>query len=715
MTLPQAIIWDIETFPNCFQFGWGDLHSDAEGMFEFSDRRNDNAAFFNFLASLHANNFYMIGFNSLGFDYPVLHEMILEPDRACAATAYDKAQSIIASQNANRWGTMIWPDQRFLPQIDMYAANHFDNNAKRTSLKALQFAMRAATIEELPFAVGTTLTPEQMEDNARYCMHDVRETKRFTLACQAMLEFRQALVPEYGIEAFNWADTKIGSQIIIKALGDDACYIRRRGQRREPRGTPRTNIVVRDIIFPYIEFKRPECQQVLQAFQNRTIDAAKPGAISDITCELDGFTFYFGVGGVHGSVDRQVIRSDGDWLIIDADVASLYPSIAIENGLYPEHLGQRFVEVYRELRNRRVIAKRAGDKILADALKLALNGTYGNTNNAYSPMYDPQYTMQTTINGQLLLLMLAEELTVVPSLSLIQINTDGVTFRVHKDNQAAVADVCKRWQDMTRLELEYKLYTLMCIRDVNNYLAVDSDGHVKRKGAYDWPAPETPIGTAPSGPRAWHGDASAMVVQQAAEARLVRGEDIAEFVRNHADPFDFMLRAKTPASSKLMCDGVAQQRVSRYYAAVDGFKLTRESPPVEHATPGHYKRKSGITDAEWHAGLRNAPTEPNPVDGFDVRPQHNPDIHTKNKSVYEDRTTTIHARALMCNDAATFDRSRLDFEWYVAEANKLVDCFATESEGHKDLFGRTPGCTGDVLPASGGGVKCNKCDGWFCY
>src|SRR5262249_24563711 len=161
------------------------------------------------------------------------------------------------------------------------------------------------------------------------------------------------------------------------------------------------------------------------------------------------------------------------------------------------------------------------------------------------PMYDPRFTMQTTINGQLLLLMLCEALCGVPSLQIIQANTDGVTFRVRREHQQLVADVCAAWQQLTRLELEYKLYTLMCIRDVNNYIAVDDHGAIKRKGAYDWPAPDTPIGTAPSGPRAWHGDASAMVVQQAAVAALVRGEDLDAFVRAHTDPFDFMLRAKT--------------------------------------------------------------------------------------------------------------------------------------------------------------------------
>lgn len=680
MTLPNAIVWDTETFPNCFQFGWADLNSDAGGLFELSDRRNDFEAFFNFLADLYTRQVFMLGFNSLGFDYPILHELMLRPQDACAKVAYDKAQRIIEAQNSNRWGTMIWPDQRFIPQIDLYLTNHFDNNAKRTSLKALQFAMRAASIEELPFEVGKHLTPDEMDVNGAYCLHDVHETKRFALFNSAALAFRASLVSTYGIEAYNWADGKIGRQRIIRALGDEACFIRKRGQRREPRGTPRDKIVVRDIIFPYIQFQHPECQRVLQAFQQRTIDAAKPGAISDIACDIDGFHFQFGVGGVHGSVDKRIVRSDDDYLIIDADVASLYPSIAIENGMYPEHLGPRFTEIYRGVRTERQEAKKRKDADAVAILKLALNVPYGDSNNVYSPLYDPRYTMQTTINGQLLLLMLAERLLAIPDLSLIQINTDGVTFRVHKSQQQAVAAACAEWQQLTRLELEFKLYRLMAIRDVNNYLAVDVDGGVKRKGAYDWPAPETPIGTAPSGPRAWHGDQSAMVIQQAAEAALVRGEDVEQFIRNHRDPFDFMLRYKTPASSRLMWRGERQQRVTRYYVAVDGSPLVKESPPVPGATPGHFKRKNGITDAEWYAGLRAAATETVPY-GFDeiTRPVWTEAIHTKNQSTYEDRTISVNARAMICNRADAFDFANVDFQWYIDEAKKLTGCFNVDA------------------------------------
>ena len=465
---------------------------------------------------------------------------------------------------------------------------------------------------------------------------------------------------------------------MIRALGDEVCYERKPGRRRAPRQTIRSGIVVRDLIFPYIEFKRPECVQVLSRFQNSKILAAKPGALSEISCTLDGFRFDFGVGGIHGSLSKKIVRADDDHVIIDADVTSLYPSIAIENGLYPEHLGKRFVTVYGGLREAR--AKYAKGTAENAALKLALNATYGNSNNAWSPMYDPRYTMAITINGQLLLLMLAERLLEDAGVSLIQINTDGLTARVHKDSQQRFADVCAEWERLTRLNLEYKLYDMIAVRDVNNYLARDIAGNIKRKGAYDYPTPEEPIGTAPSGPRAWHGDQSAMVIQMAAEANILDGCNVADFIDSHDNKFDFMLRAKCPRASQLVFDpeflAEPLQRITRYYAATHdavSAAIVKRSPPVEGATPGHYKRKNSIGDDEWFAGLRDAPTEQ--YDGGE-RPAWNEDIHTKNKSTYDDRETCIHPRAAIANKADAFRWEWLDREWYVGEARKLVECFA---------------------------------------
>lgn len=661
----SQVVWDIETYPNYFYLGLEHMHSDYRAGFECSAYHDDSAAMFQTIGMLAREGVEMIGFNSLGFDYPVLHHLIrvcfddrgnqLRWGEDIAKAAYEKAEMII--RGGDRFGHQVWQADRFVPQIDLFKVNHFDNMAKSTSLKVLQFTMRAESVEDLPIAPGTRLTPEQARVTGEYCMHDIAETKRFAKRNTAEIAFRRAMAEKLDGDVLNWSDVKIGSELMIQRLGKKLCYTYESG-RREPRTTKRAQIVLRDIIFPYVKFDRPEFQGVLDRFRERVVTNTK-ASVSDAV-EINGFTFAYGTGGIHGSVDKRAFHATDKRVIIDADVTGLYPSIAIVNGLYPEHLGQAFVREYAKIpAERAMYAKGTPDNA---ALKLAGNGTYGNTNNEYSPMCDPQYTMTVTINGQLLLSMLAEKLLTVPTLELIQINTDGVTFAVDSDYRWQCDMIFAAWQTATGLVLEFAEYKSFFCRDVNNYLAVKTDGKIKAKGAYDYPHDDA----AYSG--WWHRDYSAMCVQKAVESALVRGVPVEVGIRDNRDPFDFMCRYKTPRGSKLLLGGEEQQRVTRYYVARSdrGSTLIKQSPPPDHsyAIVGAYKRKNGLTDAEFFKVYNKlAPGE------WDAR------IHTANKSTYGDREMTVAASALVCNRARDFDWSAVDYEWYIAEANKLVECF----------------------------------------
>jgi len=116
------------------------------------------------------------------------------------------------------------------------------------------------------------------------------------------------------------------------------------------------------------------------------------------------------------------------------------------------------------------------------AIKLALNGTYGKSNDKWSFFYDPKYTMSITINGQLLLAMLIEELAELKDITVLQANTDGVTVKIPKEELSKLQTICSDWEKLTQLELECNYYQKMVIRDVNNFIAQDVDGHIKDKG-----------------------------------------------------------------------------------------------------------------------------------------------------------------------------------------------------------------------------------------
>ncbi len=685
MNFDQAVVYDIETFPNVFTLHVEMLHQDVQSTWEISEFKDDRQSlltWFNWLAQTQTP---MIGFNSEHFDYPVIHAIMRNPN-ITVAEIYQVAMQIINGKD--RFAHMIWQRDRFAPQIDLFKIHHFDNRAKTTSLKALEINMRSHTVAdpigtEIP--LGQPLSRQQIDQILiPYNIHDVKETKRFAHYSLPAIEFRAGLLGKVPGDVMNFNDTKIGAKILEQRLGDDVCYTRD-GYRKSPRQTVRSEISLNEIIFPYVFFNNPEFKRVLDWLKQQTLRSEEiqnldtgateqsqiktKGVFSGLKANVGGIDFVFGTGGIHASVEKQFIQATDEWLIRDIDVASLYPSIAVVNKLRPEHLGEAFSVEYEGLLTERRTHKKG--TVENASLKLAANGTYGNSNSKFSVFYDPKFTMTITINGQLMLCMLAEMLLEVPTVQFIQVNTDGITYRIHKDYVAQAEQVEKTWDDYTMLTLESGYYSRMWIRDVNNYIAEDKQEpgdnkppKLKQKGAYWHPDPikyAESISTA--GPPAWHKDFNPVVVTKAAVAAMTLGIDPEAFIRAQHDPFDFMLRAKVDRSSRLMLGARQVQSTTRYYIARDGAEMKKVSPPAKGAEIGAFRRANKLTDTFFNSVM--AEIGPGVWDGR---------IHTKNKSKYAMRETSINSgwKIAECNVAAFFDFDNVNYEWYVAEARKLI-------------------------------------------
>lgn len=653
----NGVVYDCECGPNYFTYTAIDLNSDTEWYFEISQFRNDAVAFWYHLDALRQAGVYMIGFNNVGYDYNLIHAFFAEPVNFGPEQFYAISQRIIKS--FDRFGETVRFEDRFIKQIDVYKIHHFDNVAKSTSLKALQVNMRSESVleSELPFNIP--LTAEQINGQMRpYNRHDVTETKKFVLISMPMIEFRLQMAQQISGDVVNFNDTKIGKQLLEQRLSD-VCYEWQNGHRIR-RQTVRPSIRLADCVFPYIRFNQPEFQRVHNWIAAQTITETK-GVFDGLSATINGFTFHFGTGGIHGSLERAKLAADSEWAIVDDDVASLYPSIAIVNRLAPAHLGQRFVEEYSNLKTERFKHKKGTPE--NSALKLALNGTYGDSNSEYSVFYDPQFTMSITINGQLLLCMLAEWLMTVPTLSLIQINTDGVTYFVRRDYLPMVEEIRKAWQEFACLELEQAQYSRIWIRDVNNYVAeTEETGKLKTKGAY-WTPTKHPDDIQNASPTAWYKNFSADICAKAAVDHMVNGTNIETFIYSWSNMFDFMLREKTQRTHKLFIGDKPQQVITRYFVAKRGEPMRKVLPSTHPHRIGQYKQARGVSDADynaWQSAWGNV---------------HNPDIHTKNKSTYEpERVTNVNVGMLVqeCNHVKRFDWLNLNYDWYIAEARKLI-------------------------------------------
>lgn len=682
-------IMDEENYPNIFTVALIREDEKFENVFEVSARMNQIDRILAFVDHLEKEDDYMVGFNNLNWDYPILHKILAirhnlpKCGEECARLFYTFAEEQIASMKGE-FANTVKTDDRIVKQIDLFKLNHFDNKAKMTSLKMLEFNMRENNIEDLPFPVGKDLTFEEMDVLKKYNQHDVRMTLAFYRHCKAQIEFREKLTQQFGKDFMNHSDSKIGGDFFQIKLQEAGIPIYKQvGRQRKLNQTIRPHIKLRECLFDYYDFQRPEFVAIKNWFSKQIIKETK-GVFTDIeehklydvaqfaemiikkkkcpngepsrseydefkrehpcgwvekiqlkakkkgefqhsyyykwriaetlNVVIDGLRYDFGVGGIHASVQNSVVCNDEDYELIDADVSSMYPNISISNNVYPQHLTSKFCELYSDLyEQRKSYDKKSAENAM---LKLALNATYGNSNNEYSVFFDSQYTMKITINGQLSLCLLAEKLMKIDGLIMLACNTDGLTVKLPRNKRDEYNEICKAWQKQVKLDLEFVEYEKMWVRDINNYTALYTDGKIKQKGAYEY----KDLG--------WHKNHSSLVIPMAAEAAMLRGEDVREFIMNHTEKFDFMLRTKVPRSSRLVLvnqDGTesALQNICRYYPCKSGGKLIKIMPPLEE---GGEERRLGI-DTMW-----------------DVKP---------------------------CNSMDDYVGD-IDYEYYVTEAEKLV-------------------------------------------
>ena len=329
----MRVIYDLETYPNCFTFCC--FVGGFWVQYEISDFRDDGDDIYTFLLLLHKFQAEMVGFNNVGFDYNLIHLLFKTFGKASARQLYDEAQRIITAQDEDKFANIVFPSDRHLKQIDLFKIHHFDNFARSTSLKVLEFNMRMKSIQDLPFPVGTVLTRDQIKELHIYNRHDVEATLEFYEKSLEQIEFRAALSAKHGRDFYNHSDVKIGKEIFQMALeaAGVACYTYG-PNGRSPAQTLRPTIALGECIPKWVRFDNSEFDRILKHLRGTVITETK-GVFTDLVAKAYGREFVFGTGGLHASVDNQSFIADDDWMILDIDVVSYYPNLSITNKYYP--------------------------------------------------------------------------------------------------------------------------------------------------------------------------------------------------------------------------------------------------------------------------------------------------------------------------------------------------------------------------------------------
>jgi hypothetical protein len=472
VTVLRPVVYDTECYRNYWLAAFKCVETGRITTFELGLGRTFDRER---LRTIMRNNL-TVGFNSNHYDN-VLTWMAIQ---GASTQRLKQASDDIIVRNCRSWDIEKLYE---LPRLPKW--NHVDliEVAPGTaSLKIYGGRLHAPLMQDLPIEPDAELTEEDVARLKPYCINDLSTTELLMKGLKQQIELREVMSREYEEDLRSKSDAQVAEAVIKSQIN------KRKGQAIErPSIRPGTEFHYRPPA--YLQFRSQQLRDILAECAERPFIVGNNGAplpqpfLEDAKVRIGSSVYRMGIGGLHSSEQRASHVADADTLLLDRDVASYYPAIILTLGLAPKHIGNDFLEVYRGIVNRRLTAKRAGDKSTADSLKIAVNGSFGKLGSKWSVLYSPDLLIQVTLTGQLALLMLIERLEDA-GIPCVSGNTDGVVIKCPKALEATMLDIVATWERETGFETEETRYTAVYSRDVNNYLAVKPDGKVKAKGAY---------------------------------------------------------------------------------------------------------------------------------------------------------------------------------------------------------------------------------------
>lgn len=349
-------------------------------------------------------------------------------------------------------------------------------------LKVYGGRLHAPTIQDLPIEPSALITASQRKELRDYCVNDLETTYALYKALEKQVALRVSMSEQYGVDLRSKSDAQIAETVIKSELQKQTGKQYRKPERAD------------GVTFKYqnphiVEFQTKQLQDMFKTVLAIRFGLGANGAVkippelAKSKIKIGHSEYTMGIGGLHSCEKAQLVVAGKDEHLIDVDVASYYPNIILQQALAPKSMGAPFLKVYQSIVDRRIRAKHSGDKVTANTLKIVVNGSFGKLGSKWSALYAPELMLQTTITGQLALLMLIEAFELA-GLRVYSANTDGVVVKCKADQVDTMRNICFDWMLSTSYELEETHYKALASRDVNNYVAVTTDGELKRKGVF---------------------------------------------------------------------------------------------------------------------------------------------------------------------------------------------------------------------------------------
>jgi hypothetical protein len=418
----------------------------------------------------------VVSFNGNRYDVPMICAAL--NGYTCEQLKWLNDQIIV--NNAKPWELGL-PDWKPADHIDIMEVLPGAGGQKMYAGRIHCKAMR-----DLPYSPDQHLTDQQIAEVSDYCSNDLSVLEELYNAVQPQLAQRVELGKRYGLDLRSKSDAQLAEAVLKVRCGN-----------------PRKREVDWNLRFKYeapswLAFKTPQLQMAFNVVKEATFSIGASGYVElptqlrELEIAIGSSIYRMGIGGLHSS-EKSISHSG---LLLDIDVASYYPSLILNSGKWPAAMGKKFLEEYAAIKAERLTAKKL-EKTLTKGTpewtkahveneggKIMINGTFGKLGSPYSVLFAPEMLIQTTVTGQLALLMLIEDLKERAGVSVVSGNTDGIIAIDHPLSNGIIEAVAMAWEQRTGLEVEFSHYTALYSRDVNNYIAVKTDGSVKRKGEY---------------------------------------------------------------------------------------------------------------------------------------------------------------------------------------------------------------------------------------
>lgn len=638
-------VYDIEVFQNIFHCSVKNTETNNIYKFEISERKNQLRELVKFFKQVDKYitwgdyyttninipaNVIFCGYNNLHYDNPIINYIIEYEDKlmqynipTICSSIFNLSKTITTSSEDNIDAWKHWKYQIWFDTFDILTMLY--SNKLRVGLKEIQVTMQYPNVQEFVCDWTKPLPLEDFDSIIDYNINDIESTSELLNRCKKDVDLRIAIEDEYGVRVLSKDGVNIGMKILTQK------YLEKTGltwQDIKDLRSPMSVIPLKDVILPFIKYDSPILQRVLDDMKNQIVSPGRKGYENKFV--FNNLRYSVGVGGIHSVNSPEIIIPRDDEMLIDIDVASLYPSMLIEYEFYPKHLGKEFLEVYKQIKDERIEAKHNGDKVKNETLKLALNGLSGNLQNEHNFCYSPFAVMQIRINGQLLLLMLAEKLTQI-GCRIVQANTDGLFVLLKKDVYSKVNSICREWEQLTKLTLEEDRFKAMYQYAINDYFAITEDNKVKEKGMFIT-AVKLGKGLTPK------------IIPKAVISFFKDGIPVEDTIKNCTDIRDFLMSEKTGKQWHVEYMNEEQQRTNRFYASTNGGYLWKWKDT------GH-KEGEIITYTEPYVGERR---------------------YKASARQYQNMLTASGVTLLNKFDDKPIEERKINYRYYIMEAYKII-------------------------------------------